>query len=102
VRQAIQDVTAAARGGLGVLALSAAGNNNGAVGFPSRLDASIAVGTSTNQGRCASYSCHGPELDLAAPSSGGLARQRYFLPVQEGNAAGYDGCWYCRRQYDTG
>ena len=71
VRQAIQDVTAGARGGLGVLALFAAGNSNGAVGFPARLDASIAVGASTNQAQRASYSCHGPELDLAAPSSGG-------------------------------
>ncbi len=71
VRQAVQDVTASGRGGLGVLALFAAGNSNGAVGFPAHLAASIAVGASTNQAQRAGYSCHGPELDLVAPSSGG-------------------------------
>jgi len=71
VRQAIQDVAASGRGGLGALVLFAAGNSNGAVGFPARLAASIAVGASTNQAQRAGYSCHGPELALAAPSSGG-------------------------------
>jgi subtilisin family serine protease len=72
VRQAIQAVTTTdGRGGLGALALFAAGNSNGAVGFPANIAASIAVGASTNQGQRAGYSCFGSELDLVAPSNGG-------------------------------
>lgn len=71
VRQAVTDVAAGGRGGLGSLLLFASGNSNGAVHFPARVDAAIAVGASTNQGQRAAYSCFGPELDLVAPSNGG-------------------------------
>jgi len=71
VRQAIQDMIGGGCGSLGTLVSFAAGNSSGAVGFPARLDASIAVGASTHQAQRAGYSCCGPELDLVAPSSGG-------------------------------
>ena len=71
VQQAVTDVAASGRGGLGSLLLFAAGNSNGAVNFPARVPAAIAVGASTNQGQRASYSCFGPELALVAPSNGG-------------------------------
>jgi subtilisin family serine protease len=75
VRQAIEDVTREARGGLGVLAFFSSGNDPAwrgrGVAFPAQVDAAIAVGASTNQGRRAGYSNYGPELDFVAPSNGG-------------------------------
>jgi subtilisin family serine protease len=51
----------------------AAGNDFGArVGFPASSDDVIAVGASTDQARRADYSNVGPEMDVCAPSSGGI------------------------------
>ncbi len=75
VRQAIEDVSREARGGLGALVFFSSGNDPAwrgrGVAFPARVDAAIAVGASTNQGQRAGYSNYGPELDFVAPSNGG-------------------------------
>ncbi|NOZ26419.1 MAG: S8 family serine peptidase [Chloroflexi bacterium] len=75
VRQAIEDVSQHARNGRGVLVFFSSGNDPAwrgrSVAFPARVDAAIAVGASTNQGRRSGYSNYGPELDFVAPSNGG-------------------------------
>jgi subtilisin family serine protease len=72
VRQAIQDVAAHARGGLGALVFCSSGNDyRNTISFPAQVPGAIAVGASTNQGQRAAYSNYGPELALVAPSNGG-------------------------------
>lgn len=59
--------------GLGAAVFCASGNGSGApVGYPASLPEAIAVGASTDRGRLAAYSNVGPEIDLVAPSSGGV------------------------------
>jgi subtilisin family serine protease len=102
VRQAIQDVAAAARGGLGALVFCSSGNDyRNSVAFPAQVDAAIAVGASTNQGQRSAYSNYGADLDFVAPSSGGTAgiwttdvsyaNRGYNLG--NAGAGGVDGCY---------
>jgi subtilisin family serine protease len=73
LQQALEDIAAGGRGGLGTLAFCAAGNENGSpVGYPARDANAIAVGASTDQGKLASYSNVGKEIAFVAPSSGGV------------------------------
>ena len=60
------------RGGLGTAVFCASGNGGGAVRNPAACAGAIAIGASTDQAERASYSNYGPELDLVAPSSGGV------------------------------
>jgi subtilisin family serine protease len=72
IEQALADAGPLGRGGLGAAVFCAAGNGNGRpVGFPARDPNAIAVGAVTDQGKRAPYSNTGPQIALAAPSSGG-------------------------------
>lgn len=51
----------------GCLVIAAAGNSGDNVGFPARLDTCLSVGAVDDQGLLASFSCRGPEQDVAAP-----------------------------------
>ncbi len=61
------------RGGKGTVVLFAAGNDNSPLDSTAAYKTVIAVGAVDDGGLKAYYSNHGPELDIAAPSSGGLA-----------------------------
>jgi len=61
------------RGGLGTVILFAAGNSNDEIDSDSGYATNIAVGAIDNLGLKSWYSALGPELDIGAPSSGGLA-----------------------------
>jgi subtilisin family serine protease len=69
---AIEDAGRLGRGGRGTPVFCASGNENTSVGFPAASGQAIAVGASTDQAKRALYSNFGPELDLVAPSSGGI------------------------------
>ena len=73
VALALQDVGRIGRDGLGTAVFCATGNTTetGEFAPPPRSPDSIAVGASTDEGKLASYSNVGPEVDLVAPSSGG-------------------------------
>lgn len=65
VRQALQG---------GTLVVAAAGNRgpqSGSVSCPANLDEVVAVAATDAEGRVASYSSRGPEVDLAAPGGSG-------------------------------
>ena len=72
VARATEDA-ANGRDGKGVAVFCAAGNGFGApVDYPARLDSTVAVAASTDQGQRASYSNVGSEVSICAPSSGGV------------------------------
>jgi subtilisin family serine protease len=72
IQLAIEDAGRIGRGGIGTAVFCASGNEDTSVGFPAAWDTAIAVGASTDQAQRAPYSNFGPELDLVAPSSGGI------------------------------
>lgn len=73
LQQALADIAADGRGGLGTVALFAAGNEYGSpVGYPARDANAIAVGASTDQAKLADYSNVGRQIAFVAPSSGGV------------------------------
>jgi subtilisin family serine protease len=72
IELAIEDAGRLGRGGKGAAIFCASGNDNGPVGHPAALPATIAVGASTDQALRAPYSNFGPEIDIVAPSSGGI------------------------------
>lgn len=51
----------------GIICVAAAGNSNGPVSYPAAYDDCIAVASVGPTGNKASYSCYGPEIDIAAP-----------------------------------
>jgi subtilisin family serine protease len=81
VSQALEDAGTLGRHGLGAAVFCSAGNRYGApVAFPASDPSSVAVGASTDLGIAADYSSRGPEISVAAPSSGGL-RQIFTTDV---------------------
>ena len=70
---AIEDAGMLGRHGLGSPVLCATGNEASAVGYPASDPNAIGVGASTDQAKLASYSNHGPEVSVVAPSGGGVA-----------------------------
>ena len=73
VERALEDAGTLGRNGRGSAVFCATGNGYGKpVGFPARAASSIAVGASTDTGLLAAYSNVGPEVDLVAPSGGGM------------------------------
>jgi subtilisin family serine protease len=69
---ALQDAQRLGRNGRGAAIFCASGNDNASVGYPAASQNAVAVGATTDQGKRAPYSNFGPELDLVAPSSGGI------------------------------
>ncbi|NJN18775.1 MAG: S8 family serine peptidase [Oscillochloris sp.] len=65
--QVIADAIAYATLERGALVVAASGNNSGALSYPARLPATIAVGAIDNRGLHAEFSNSGPGLDLVAP-----------------------------------
>jgi len=61
------------RGGLGTVILFASGNSNDVIDPEASYVTNLAVGAVDNLGLKSYYSSPGPELDIAAPSNGGLA-----------------------------
>lgn len=55
----------------GILLVAAAGNSNGPVYFPAAYPECIAVAATDRRGLKTYYSCHGPEIDIAAPGGSG-------------------------------
>jgi thermitase len=53
----------------GALVVAAAGNSGSAVLYPAAYDGALAVAASDANDRWATYSCSGPEVELAAPGS---------------------------------
>lgn len=72
VELAVDDAGRLGRDGRGSAVFAASGNSDGPVGFPAAYDGAIAVGASTDQAERAPYSNYGPQLDVVAPSSGGV------------------------------
>jgi subtilisin family serine protease len=73
LQQALEDIAADGRGGLGTLVFCAAGNDHGSpVSYPARDPNAIAVGASTDAGELAGYSNVGSQIAFVAPSSGGV------------------------------
>jgi len=75
VKAALDDLTDNGRGGLGTVVFFAAGNSNLPVSIDNVMAAyerCIAVAASTDQDVKAPYSSYGPEIDLCAPSNGGV------------------------------
>lgn len=67
---AINDVAANGRSGLGsVVAFSSGNGYNTCVYYPSKLNSVLSVGSVTNQGNHSDYSNEGPNLDIVAPSN---------------------------------
>jgi ELWxxDGT repeat protein len=93
VTEAIADAKSLGRGGLGAVVVFAAGNNNGPVIYPGRLDTVLAVAaTSPCDERKAPTSCdgefwwgscQGPEVDIAAPGV-------HMYTTDASGPAGYD------------
>ncbi|MCX7043867.1 MAG: S8 family peptidase [Candidatus Sumerlaeota bacterium] len=50
-----------------IILVAAAGNSGGAVEYPGAYDSVIAVAATGADDQCPSWSCHGPEIALAAP-----------------------------------
>lgn len=72
---AINYAASQGRGGKGCPVLCAVGNSgDDSVAFPATVAATVAVGSSTDDGNHASYSNTGPEVSLVTPSSGGMQR----------------------------
>jgi subtilisin family serine protease len=81
VQQALEDAGTLGRHGLGAAVFCSAGNRHGPpVAFPASDPGSVAVGASTDLGTAADYSSRGPEISVAAPSSGGC-RQIFTTDV---------------------
>lgn len=57
----------------GVFIAAASGNNGGAIGYPAKYDACVAVGATDSNNQRASFSNYGAELDIAAPGVGVLS-----------------------------
>ncbi|MDX1909014.1 MAG: S8 family serine peptidase [Bacteroidia bacterium] len=75
--QSINDATLYGRGGLGCVVIHAAGNDGmNCVGFPANLPNTLSMGAVTSAGQLTSYSNHGTNLDLVAPSSGSFSMVR--------------------------
>ena len=55
--------------GRGALVIAAAGNNSPIVLYPAAYERALAIAASDENDRRASYSAHGPEVDLTAPGS---------------------------------
>lgn len=73
VALALADAARIGRTGLGSPIFCAAGNEeHSPVGFPASDSGAIAVGASTDQAELAWYSNVGPQLDVVAPSNGGI------------------------------
>lgn len=64
--QALAD-TVKASYNTGIVLVAAAGNSGGAVEYPAALPEVIAVAATDSNNNLASFSCRGPEIDLAAP-----------------------------------
>lgn len=69
---ALDYVETKGRGGKGTVVLFAAGNDNSPLDSTSAYKTVVAVGAVDDNGLKSYYSNHGPELDIAAPSNGGL------------------------------
>jgi subtilisin family serine protease len=54
----------------GILVVAAAGNTGAAVLYPAAYESAVAVAASDAYDRWASYSGHGPEIDITAPGTG--------------------------------
>lgn len=61
-----------ARKGRGAAIFCATGNDEGSVSFPATDPNAVAVGASTDAATQARYSNRGPQIDVVAPSSGGI------------------------------
>lgn len=72
IRFAIRDAGRLGRNGRGTAVFFASGNEGRRVATPAAFDETIAVGASTDMAERAGYSNYGPELDLVAPSHGGI------------------------------
>lgn len=72
IELALQDGQRLGRDGRGTAIFCASGNENAPVGYPAASTNAVAVGASTDQGKRAPYSNFGRELDIVAPSSGGI------------------------------
>ena len=70
---AIEDAGRLGRKGRGAPVFCATGNESRRVGFPASDPAAVAVGASTDGATLAPYSNRGKEVDVVAPSSGGVA-----------------------------
>ena len=66
------------RNGRGCAVFCATGNENAKVSYPARSPFAIAVGATTDKERLASYSNHGPQVSVTAPSSGDTANKSIF------------------------
>ena len=73
IQLAIEDAGRLGRKGSGAAVFCATGNEHRSVGFPASDPATVAVGASTDRATLASYSNRGEEVDVVAPSSGGVA-----------------------------
>lgn len=51
----------------GVLLVAAAGNSGGAVNYPAAYSSVLAISATDSRNTLASWSCYGPQIDLAAP-----------------------------------
>jgi subtilisin family serine protease len=73
IQAALRDESLAGRRGRGVAAFCCTGNDGlTPVSLPAGFEGTIAVGASTDKGTIAPYSNTGPEVDVVAPSSGGV------------------------------
>ncbi|MEN6430655.1 MAG: S8 family peptidase, partial [Coriobacteriales bacterium] len=75
-----------------VVLIAAAGNaSEGAtsVFYPAACDGVIAVAATARSGEVASYSCYGPEVDIAAPGGDGTIRQNLIISTFLGSAYQY-------------
>jgi subtilisin family serine protease len=66
------------RKGKGCPVFCATGNEDTKVGYPARSPSAVAVGATTDKERRASYSNHGPQVSVTAPSSGEAANKSIF------------------------
>jgi subtilisin family serine protease len=75
IHSAIVDVTThngMGGNGKGCIVLFCAGNGSGPVAYPAKYPEVIAVGATNHNDHYTWYSNYGPELDIAAPSGGGV------------------------------
>jgi subtilisin family serine protease len=72
IQLALADAQQIGRKGRGSAIFCATGNEASRVGFPAKDANAVAVGASTDQADLANYSNTGPEVDVVAPSSGGI------------------------------
>jgi subtilisin family serine protease len=72
IQLAMADTRRLGRKGRGAAVFCATGNEASEVGFPASDPNTIGVGASTDQAKLADYSNTGEQVDLVAPSSGGI------------------------------